>query len=137
MIHRKMSQLQCIIVTPERTVRQQPADFVAVTLYDGEIGVAPRRMPFIGRLGYGEMRVTLNDKIDRYYIEGGFVEVLNDVVTVLTGRAVLSAEIDQSVALEQLVAARAKPGNSPETMAIRDRAVQRSRAQLQAARRAK
>src|SRR3972149_5023671 len=131
-----MPQLQCIIVTPERTVREQPADFVVVTLFDGEIGVAPRHRPFIGRLGYGEMRVTLSDNTDRYYIEGGFVEVLDDVVTVLTGRAMRSAEIDQAVAGEQYDAARAKPGNTPELMAIRDRAMTQTRAQLQAARRA-
>ena len=33
--------LQCIVVTPERTLYDEPADFVALTLYDGEIGVAP------------------------------------------------------------------------------------------------
>jgi F-type H+-transporting ATPase subunit epsilon len=127
--------LQLIVVTPERTVREQQADFVALTLFDGEIGVGPRRAPFIGRLGYGEMRVTLDDQTDRYYIEGGFVEVLDDVVTVLTGRAVPASEIDEAVALEQLISARAKPGNSPELMAIRDNAVTQSRAQLHAARR--
>jgi F-type H+-transporting ATPase subunit epsilon len=129
--------LQCIIVTPERTVLERPADFVVVTLFDGEIGVWPRRAPFIGRLGYGEMRVTLDDNTDRYYIEGGFIEVLEDAVTVLTGRAVLASEIDEAVALEQLISARAKPADTPELMAIRDRAVMQSRAQLHAARRAK
>ena len=34
--------LQCIVVTPERTVFDRPAEFVALTLYDGEIGVAIR-----------------------------------------------------------------------------------------------
>ena len=48
----------------------------------------------------------------RYYIEGGFVEMLDDVVTVLTGRAVPSSEIDEAVALEQLEAASAQ---SPPT----------------------
>ena len=129
--------LQCIIVTPERTVLEQTADFVVVTLFDGEIGVLPRHTPFIGRLGFGEMRVTQADKTDRYYVEGGFVEALEDVVTVLTGRAVLASEIDEAVAMEQLSAARAKPGNTPELMAIRDRAVLQSRAQLHAARRAR
>ncbi|MGD0517796.1 MAG: F0F1 ATP synthase subunit epsilon [Thermoguttaceae bacterium] len=127
--------LQCIIVTPERTVLERPADFVVVTLFDGEIGVWPSRAPFIGRLGYGEMRVTLDDNTDRYYIEGGFIEVLEDAVTVLTGRAVLASEIDEAVALEQLITARAKPANTPVLMDIRDRAVMQSRAQLHAARR--
>jgi F-type H+-transporting ATPase subunit epsilon len=127
--------LQCIVVTPERTVLEQPADFVVVSLFDGEIGIAPRHMPFIGRLGYGEMRVTSGEVTDRYYIEGGFVETLDDVVTVLTGRAVRSSEIDEAVALEQLDSARSKPANTPELMAIRDRAVSISRAQLHATRR--
>ena len=129
--------LQCIIVTPERTVLEQPANFVVVTLFDGEIGIAPSRTPFIGRLGYGEMRITQNENTERYYIEGGFVEVLDDVVTVLTGRAVLASEIDEAVAMEQLHAARAKPSNTPELMAIRDRAVTQSRAQLHTAQRAR
>jgi F-type H+-transporting ATPase subunit epsilon len=125
-----MPQLQCIIVTPERTVLEREADSVVVTLFDGEIGVWPRRAPFIGRLGCGEMRVASDNNTDRYYIEGGFIEVLEDVVTVLTGRAVLASEIDEAVALEQLGTARAKPANTPELMAIRDRAVLQSRAQL-------
>jgi F-type H+-transporting ATPase subunit epsilon len=132
-----MPQLQCIVVTPERTVLERPADFVVVTLFDGEIGIAPRHRPFIGRLGYGEMRVTRDDVTDRYYVEGGFVETLDDVVTVLTGRAVPSSEIDKAVALEQLNSARAKPGNTPELMAIRDRAISISRAQLHTACQAK
>jgi F-type H+-transporting ATPase subunit epsilon len=81
------------------------------------------------------MRVALDDNTDRYYIEGGFIEVLEDVVTVLTGRAVLASEIDEAVAMEQLDSARAKPANTPELMAIRDRAVMQTRAQLHAARR--
>ena len=78
--------LQCIIVTPERTVCEQEADFVVATLPDGEIGVWPRRAPLIGRLGFGEMRVVSDEETVRYFIEGGFIEALDDVVTVLTGR---------------------------------------------------
>jgi F-type H+-transporting ATPase subunit epsilon len=129
--------LQCIVVTPERTVLEQQADFIAVTLFDGELGVSPGHSPLIGRLGYGEMRITNGEKIDRYYIEGGFVEVLGDVVTLLTGRAILSSELDEAVALEQLHSSMTKPANKPELMAIRDRAVSISRAQLHTARRAK
>ena len=125
--------LQCIIVTPERTVCEQEADFVVATLPDGEIGVWPRRAPLIGRLGFGEMRVVSDEETVRYYIEGGFIEVLDDVVTVLTGRAQPASEIDESLAREQLDSARSKPANTPELMAIRDRAVQQTRAQLHAA----
>ena len=50
--------LQCIVVTPERTVRDTSAEFVALPLYDGEIGIAPGHSPMIGRLGSGEMRIV-------------------------------------------------------------------------------
>jgi F-type H+-transporting ATPase subunit epsilon len=129
--------MQCIVVTPERTVRDEPADFVAVTLFDGELGIAPGHTPLLGRLGFGEMRITQNDHTDRYYVEGGFVEVLDDAVTVLTSRAVPADKIDVEVAEELLTSALAKEAHTPETMAVRDRAVAQSRAQIQVAGRAK
>jgi F-type H+-transporting ATPase subunit epsilon len=127
--------LQCIVVTPERTLFDRPADFVALTLFDGEIGVAPGRAPLVGRLGCGEMRVRHEDRTDRYYVEGGFVEVLGDVVTVLTQRAVPAAEIDAAVAQEHLASARARRAALPEAAAARDRTIQQARAQLRVARR--
>ena len=128
--------LQCIAVTPERTVFDRPADFVALTLYDGEIGIAPEHAPMIGRLGCGEMRVVDQGRTERYYVEGGFVEVLGDVVSVLTRRAVPASEIDEAVVGEQLSAARARPATTPEAIQIRDRSIAQARAQLRICRRA-
>jgi len=128
--------MQCTIVTPDRTVHDDDADFVAVTLYDGEAGIGPSRAPMIGRLGYGELRITLAGQVERYYVEGGFVEVRDDNVSVLTERAVHSTEIELAVAREQLMAAQASPITSPEQAAIRERAISQARAQLLVARRA-
>jgi F-type H+-transporting ATPase subunit epsilon len=129
--------MQCIVVTPERTVRDEPADFVAVTLFDGELGIAQGHTPLLGRLGFGEMRITRNQHTDHYYVEGGFVEVLDDVVTVLTGRAISAEKIDEQIAEEQLHSALAKEAHSPEMMAVRQRAIDQSRAQILVAKRAK
>jgi F-type H+-transporting ATPase subunit epsilon len=127
--------LQCIVVTPEQTLYDQPAKFVALTLFDGEIGIAPGHTPLIGRLGCGELRIRGEDHTDHYYVERGFVEVLGDVVTVLTPRAVPAAEIDTAVVEEQLYAAQSRPAASVELAALRDRVVEQSRAQLRVARR--
>lgn len=132
-----MADLQCIVVTPERTLRDQRAGFVALPLYDGEIGIAPGHSPMIGRLGFGELRLVDGDRTERLYVEGGFVQVIGNVVSVLTGRAMPVAELDEAVAAEQLAAARERPAGSPELMAMRDRAVAQARAQLTIARRAK
>ncbi len=129
--------LQCIVVTPERTIYDQPADFVALALYDGEIGLAPGHTPLIGRLGFGEMRIRRDGgETDRYYVEGGFVEVLDDVVSVLTQRAIPANEIDAAVAQEQLLTAQSRRATTPEATAVRDRVVAQSRAQLRIAGRA-
>ena len=46
------ARLQCVVVTPERTLFDELVDFVALPLYDGELGVMPGRTPLIGRLGF-------------------------------------------------------------------------------------
>ena len=125
--------LQCIVVTPETTLRDTPADFVAVELYDGEIGIAPGHTPMIGRLGFGEMRIQADGKTDRYYVEGGFVEVLDDTISILTARAIPAETLDMDKAQEALEVAREMPGNTPELAAIRDRAVAQARGQVRVA----
>ena len=131
-----MSELQCVVVTPEQTVCQQPADFVAATLFDGEIGIAPGHTPLIGRLGYGELRIRRGDRTDRFYIEGGFIEVVNDVVSLLTNRAVAADKLDEQAAQARLESARKQLAGSPELMAAREQTKAQARAQLHIAQKA-
>ena len=41
--------LRCVVVTPERALLDETADFVALPMYDGELGVLPGRSPLIDR----------------------------------------------------------------------------------------
>ncbi len=132
-----MATLQCIVVTPEATVRDEPADFVALPLYDGELGVAPNHSPMIGRLGFGELRIVSGGKAERFYVDGGFVQVAGNVVSVLTPRAIAAEQLDAEAAQEELEAARKMKANTPERMARRDRIVAQSRAQLRVAKHAR
>ena len=106
-------------------------------LFDGEAGIAPLHSPMIGRLGYGEMRIDTGGETSTYYVDGGFVQVADNIVSVLTNRAVPVADLDEEVASEQLAQAIKKPANSDELLAIRDRQISQSRAQIRVARRAK
>jgi F-type H+-transporting ATPase subunit epsilon len=128
--------LRCIVVTPEATVLETPAGFVALPLYDGEAGILPGRAPLIGRLGYGELRVRVGDKLLRYYVDGGFVQVADNTVSVLTNRATPSTVLDAAAAEEQLRTAMARRAAGPEEMAIRDRLILQARGQLRVAARA-
>jgi F-type H+-transporting ATPase subunit epsilon len=125
--------LHCVVVTPEETSIDTQARFIAVPLFDGELGIAPGRAPLIGRLGYGELRVVDGGHTRRYYLDGGFVQVARNEVTILTGRAVPTEKLDAEVAAEQLRTARDRKANSEESLAIRDRLVSQARAQLRMA----
>jgi F-type H+-transporting ATPase subunit epsilon len=130
-----MAELTCTVVTPEQTALETKADFVALPLFDGEIGIMANHSPLIGRLGFGEMRIKQGSQTVSYYVDGGFVQVADNVVAVLTNRAVPAKNLDAAAAEAQLHAALERPANSPELFEIRDRQVAQARAQIRTARR--
>jgi F-type H+-transporting ATPase subunit epsilon len=127
--------LHCVVVTPERALLDEPADFIALPLYDGELGVLPGRAPLIGRLGYGELRIRRGGDTRRFFIDGGFAQVRDNTVTVLTGRAVKAEEINPSTVQHTLEEAR-KPAPTPAEQEARDKTQERARSQLRVARHA-
>lgn len=126
--------INCIVVTPEETAFEKEAKFVVVPLFDGECGIDVRHSPMIGRLGYGELRITLpDDSVERYYVDGGFVQVADDTVSLMTGRIVAAADLDTAAAEAQLSEAKRKPGTTDELLQIREREIEQARAQLRLA----
>jgi F-type H+-transporting ATPase subunit epsilon len=125
--------LHCIVVTPEATVLDTPADFVALPLFDGEAGILPGRAPLIGRLGYGELRVRIGQAERRYYLDGGFVQVADNIVSVLTNRAIPAESLNAGAANEQLRTAIGRRAAGREELAIRDRLISQARGQLRVA----
>jgi F-type H+-transporting ATPase subunit epsilon len=123
--------LKCVVVTPEKAVLDEPADFVVVPMFDGELGVALDRLPLIGRLGFGELRITQGNQTKHFYVDGGFVQVRSNVVTVLTSKAmdVKDLKIDQAQAVLQSATVEA----TPEGQEAQYKAQQRARVQLRLA----
>ncbi|MFV2068199.1 MAG: ATP synthase F1 subunit epsilon [Pirellulales bacterium] len=127
----------CVVVTPEDTLLETDATFVALPLFDGELGIAPLHSPMIGRLGYGEMRVTDFEGVThRFYVDGGFVQVADDRVSVLTGRAILAGAIDAADAADRLSTAYEQVAHGDEQIALRQKQLEQARAQVRVARRA-
>src|SRR5262249_7009420 len=122
-----------VVVTPEQAVLDEKVDFVALPMSDGELGVRPGRARLIGRLGFGELRTRRGKQEQRYYIDGGFVQIRANEVTVLTPKAVPEAELKVSAASKALEAALV-PGKSPADQEAQLKAQGRARAQLRLAR---
>jgi F-type H+-transporting ATPase subunit epsilon len=106
-------------------------------LYDGEVGIARMHRPMIGRLGYGELRIRRGNDVERFYVDGGFVQVVDDEVSVLTNRAIRASAVSADAAAKQLQDALAQRAAGSEEMAIRDRLVSQARGQLRVATRAR
>jgi len=129
--------VRCVIVTPEATVLDTQARFVAVPLFDGQRGVGKGHAPFIGRLGAGEVRITGEqaggDGVHRTFVEGGFVEVSHDTVTVITQRAIPAEKLDAAAARADLEKLAATKATGDEAIAAKLRAQDAARAVVRTA----
>jgi len=125
------------LVTPHKAEPPIQCTYAVVPAWDGEIGFLLGRSPLICKLGAGELRVeTGNSHVQRFYVQSGFAEMLNDVLTVITERAEPAAAIDPDEAAGQLDEARRLSAKDESSAADRERRVAAARARLRVARKA-
>jgi F-type H+-transporting ATPase subunit epsilon len=131
--------MQVEVVAPERVIFSGEATMVVTrTLDGGDIAFLPGHAPFLGALIENHTRVQLADgSIENMAVHGGFVEVSENRVTILSDLAELAAEIDVERArraLEQAESTRALEGEAQAEAELRRQAeVRRNQARLLAA----
>ncbi|KAF1305475.1 F0F1 ATP synthase subunit epsilon [Enterococcus saccharolyticus] len=87
------------IVTPNGVVYDHHATLIVVKTLDGELGILPNHAPIIAPLAIDELRVTRIDSethIDWVAVNGGVMEVRDNIVTVIADSAEREREIDLS-----------------------------------------
>ncbi len=89
-----MATLQCTVVTPEGAILDVEADSVSVPAWDGEVGILPGHARFLAKLGIGLLRVNHGGRTEQWLVEGGFVQVADNRVTVLTDDAKHPADLN-------------------------------------------
>jgi F-type H+-transporting ATPase subunit epsilon len=87
-------KIQLEVVTPERRVLSEPVDMVTVPGLGGELGILPGHTPLISQLQTGVLTYTQAGKSFQLHVSGGFVEVREDLVSVLASVAERPEEID-------------------------------------------
>jgi F-type H+-transporting ATPase subunit epsilon len=126
------------IATPERLLARDRAIRAQIPAKDGYIGVLPDHAPLLSELGIGAMTFTSPDnKIFTMSVVGGFLEINNNVVRVLTDVAERGHEIDVSRAeraLKKAQEAMISPGAGID-IASALIAAQRAQARIDAAQR--
>lgn len=80
--------LSCTLVTPTGEVFTEPASYVNIPAHDGLLGVQKNRAALLVELGQGTLTVTRPDGAEvTKQIEGGFAQVKDNKVTVLSDKA--------------------------------------------------
>jgi F-type H+-transporting ATPase subunit epsilon len=99
--------VQFDLVSPERLVLSVEVDMVVVPGAEGDFGVLPGHAPLISNVRPGVISIYQNRVIEaRVFVAGGFAEVSDSRLTVLTEDAVPLDEIDRAGAEARLAEAR-------------------------------
>ena len=127
------------IATPERLLSREKAIRSQIPTKDGYIGVLPDHAPLLAELGIGALTYTTPD--DHRYslaIRGGFLEIYDNVVRVLSDIAEKGHEIDVTEAEKDLKHAQEAMINPNLGMDIAAAliAIRHSQARIDAARKA-
>ncbi|MEO7794814.1 MAG: ATP synthase F1 subunit epsilon [Thermoanaerobaculia bacterium] len=117
------------VVTPEREVLALEAKFVALPAYDGEMGILAHRAPLLAKLGAGLLRVEESSGGKRrLFVAGGFVQMVDDKLTILTEEALEPEKVTAELAKSSLAAAARLPNRTEAESARRAQATARARA---------
>jgi len=77
--------LRVSVISPEAVLFEGETDSVVAPAFDGEVGILTGHAPLMALLGNGQLR--LGGAGRRFTVSGGFMQVLNDQVRVVTERA--------------------------------------------------
>lgn len=80
--------LRVFVISPEAALYEGEASSVVAPAFDGQVGVLTGHAPMMTLLGKGELVVSGASE-RRFSVEGGFMQVLNNEVRIVTeqGRA--------------------------------------------------
>ena len=127
-----MAEMHVELVSPERILYSGPAEQVIARTAGGDIAFLPGHAPFLGTLGIGVVKIRTSAGVEEVAaVHGGFVEVSNNSVTILSDVAELASQIDVDRA--RAAAERAESGLRTEHDAEIESALRRAHARLNAA----
>lgn len=132
-----MADLHLKIVTPEKLIFDEEVTGVNAPTEDGEIGILPNHINLMSKLKPGELIIKKSGKAESMAVGNGFLQMTDNVLTIMTDLAVSEAGIDEKAIEEARKRAEAALEQKltdeeyAETMAI----LQKSLAQLKIKRR--
>jgi F-type H+-transporting ATPase subunit epsilon len=99
--------IQVDVVSAEEQIFSGEAEFVVLPGIMGELGIFARHTPLLTQIKPGALRIKLPNQAEEelVFVQGGFLEVQPNRVTVLADTAIRAKDLDEVKALEAKKAA--------------------------------
>jgi F-type H+-transporting ATPase subunit epsilon len=78
--------LHVSVISPEASLFDGDATSVVAPAFDGEVGILTGHAPMVTLLGKGELRIDGGGGARKFAVEGGFLQVVENQVRVVTER---------------------------------------------------
>jgi F-type H+-transporting ATPase subunit epsilon len=90
------------VVSAEESIYSGEAEFVVLPGVVGELGIYPKHTPLLTQIKPGAVRIKVPGEAEEtlVFVQGGFLEVQPNVVTVLADTAIRAHDLDEAKALE-------------------------------------
>jgi F-type H+-transporting ATPase subunit epsilon len=118
------------LVAADRTVWSGEATMVIARTVEGEMGILRGHTPVLSLLADAVVEIDTGDEVVVAAVDGGFISVAHDRVSILSEHALLADEIDLSAERSELEAAQSDDGDDAEAR------IRRAEARIRAAERA-
>jgi F-type H+-transporting ATPase subunit epsilon len=79
--------LRVSVITPEATIYEGEADQVVAPAYNGSLGIRRGHAALMALLGTGTLRIDQGGSSKSFTVSGGFLQVVDDTVSVLSESA--------------------------------------------------
>lgn len=99
-----MKTVKVSVVTPNGPVYDAEVEMVSTKAQSGELGILPGHIPMVAPLEIGAVRLKKGGQTEYVAVNGGFLEVRPDAVTILAQ----SAEQAESIDVARAKAAKAR-----------------------------
>lgn len=86
-------EFRFVVITPEHVLLDETTESLVIPAHDGELGILAQHAPLMCELGIGQLRYRKRGRTERVFIDGGFAQVHENAVTVLTPAALTADQI--------------------------------------------
>ena len=81
------------LITPEAVILEAIVTEAQIPAFDGLLGILDKRAPLTAQLAAGILRLTTTSGPQRFFIDGGYAQMKDDELTILTTEAIPAGKV--------------------------------------------